>query len=164
MLTESATQALSILRDASLFQWYVIPLFAYLGLGVLEREVTDPDSPLRLSPLLPRLLLGARYENRSCKSNYGRDYLFGGDLRVGGVRRTRLDLADKGGIYATPTEGRDISLLGRDISRPIASKVLHITIYRSGVRCSPYQYLSANSFDARGDHNIFGTRPKRSEK
>jgi hypothetical protein len=28
MLTESATQALSILRDASLFQWYVIPLFA----------------------------------------------------------------------------------------------------------------------------------------
>jgi hypothetical protein len=28
MLTESAAQALSILRDASLFQWYVIPLFA----------------------------------------------------------------------------------------------------------------------------------------
>ncbi|MCG6950118.1 MAG: hypothetical protein LJE93_14495 [Acidobacteria bacterium] len=28
MLTESATQALSILRDTSLFQWYVIPLFA----------------------------------------------------------------------------------------------------------------------------------------
>jgi hypothetical protein len=28
MLTESASQALSILRDASLFQWYVIPLFA----------------------------------------------------------------------------------------------------------------------------------------
>ena len=28
MLTESANQALSILRDASLFQWYVIPLFA----------------------------------------------------------------------------------------------------------------------------------------
>ena len=28
MVTESATQALSILRDASLFQWYVIPLFA----------------------------------------------------------------------------------------------------------------------------------------
>jgi RsiW-degrading membrane proteinase PrsW (M82 family) len=28
MLTESATQALSILRDASLFQWYVIPIFA----------------------------------------------------------------------------------------------------------------------------------------
>jgi len=30
MLTESATQALSILRDASLFQWYVIPLFAFV--------------------------------------------------------------------------------------------------------------------------------------
>ena len=28
MLTESAAQALSILRDTSLFQWYVIPLFA----------------------------------------------------------------------------------------------------------------------------------------
>jgi len=28
MLTESASQALSILRDAALFQWYVIPLFA----------------------------------------------------------------------------------------------------------------------------------------
>ena len=28
MLTESAAQALSILRDASLFQWYVITLFA----------------------------------------------------------------------------------------------------------------------------------------
>jgi hypothetical protein len=28
MLTESAAQALSILRDGSLFQWYVIPLFA----------------------------------------------------------------------------------------------------------------------------------------
>jgi hypothetical protein len=28
MLTESAAQALAILRDASLFQWYVIPLFA----------------------------------------------------------------------------------------------------------------------------------------
>jgi hypothetical protein len=28
MPTESAQQALSILRDASLFQWYVIPLFA----------------------------------------------------------------------------------------------------------------------------------------
>jgi hypothetical protein len=30
MLTESATQALAILRDASLFQWYVIPLFAFV--------------------------------------------------------------------------------------------------------------------------------------
>lgn len=28
MLTESAVQALSILRDGSLFQWYVIPIFA----------------------------------------------------------------------------------------------------------------------------------------
>ena len=28
MLTDSAAQALSILRDTSLFQWYVIPLFA----------------------------------------------------------------------------------------------------------------------------------------
>jgi len=28
MMTESATQALSILRDGSLFQWYVIPIFA----------------------------------------------------------------------------------------------------------------------------------------
>jgi hypothetical protein len=28
MLTESAAQALSILRDTSLFQWYLIPLFA----------------------------------------------------------------------------------------------------------------------------------------
>ncbi len=28
MLTESSAQALSILRDTSLFQWYVIPLFA----------------------------------------------------------------------------------------------------------------------------------------
>jgi hypothetical protein len=28
MLTESAAQALAILRDTSLFQWYVIPLFA----------------------------------------------------------------------------------------------------------------------------------------
>jgi hypothetical protein len=28
MLTESAAQALSILRDGSLFQWYLIPLFA----------------------------------------------------------------------------------------------------------------------------------------
>ena len=28
MLTESAAQALSILRDTSLFQWYIIPLFA----------------------------------------------------------------------------------------------------------------------------------------
>ncbi len=27
-MTESAQQALSILRDGSLFQWYVIPLFA----------------------------------------------------------------------------------------------------------------------------------------
>ena len=100
MLTESATQALSILRDASLFQWYVIPLFAYLGLVVLEREITNPDPPLRLSPLLPRLLLGARYEDRSCKSNYGRDYLFGGDLRVGGVRRTRLDLGSIAAAHA----------------------------------------------------------------
>jgi hypothetical protein len=30
MLTESATQALSILRDGSLFQWYVIPIFAFV--------------------------------------------------------------------------------------------------------------------------------------
>jgi len=30
MLTESAAQALSILRDGSLFQWYVIPLFAFV--------------------------------------------------------------------------------------------------------------------------------------
>jgi hypothetical protein len=30
MLTESANQALSILRDGSLFQWYVIPLFAFV--------------------------------------------------------------------------------------------------------------------------------------
>jgi hypothetical protein len=28
MMTESATQALSILRDGSLFQWYLIPIFA----------------------------------------------------------------------------------------------------------------------------------------
>jgi hypothetical protein len=30
MPTESAQQALSILRDGSLFQWYVIPLFAFV--------------------------------------------------------------------------------------------------------------------------------------
>jgi hypothetical protein len=30
MLTESAAQALSILRDGSLFQWYVIPIFAFV--------------------------------------------------------------------------------------------------------------------------------------
>jgi hypothetical protein len=30
MPTESAAQALSILRDGSLFQWYVIPLFAFV--------------------------------------------------------------------------------------------------------------------------------------
>jgi hypothetical protein len=30
MLTESAAQALAILRDGSLFQWYVIPLFAFV--------------------------------------------------------------------------------------------------------------------------------------
>ncbi|MGD2155323.1 MAG: hypothetical protein PVG14_17770 [Anaerolineales bacterium] len=30
MPTESATQALSILRDGSQFQWYVIPLFAFV--------------------------------------------------------------------------------------------------------------------------------------
>jgi len=30
MLTEYATQALSILRDGSQFQWYVIPLFAFV--------------------------------------------------------------------------------------------------------------------------------------
>ena len=35
---------------------------------------------------------------------------------------------------------------------------------RSGLRCSPYQYLFANSLEARGDHSIFGTRPKRSER
>lgn len=30
MLTDSATQALSILRDGSQFQWYVIPIFAFV--------------------------------------------------------------------------------------------------------------------------------------
>lgn len=30
MPTESAAQALKILRDGSLFQWYVIPLFAFV--------------------------------------------------------------------------------------------------------------------------------------
>jgi hypothetical protein len=30
MLTESASQALAILRDGSLFQWYAIPLFAFV--------------------------------------------------------------------------------------------------------------------------------------
>jgi hypothetical protein len=30
MLTDSAAQALSILRDGSLFQWYLIPLFAFV--------------------------------------------------------------------------------------------------------------------------------------
>ena len=30
MPTESAQQALSILRDGSQFQWYVIPLFAFV--------------------------------------------------------------------------------------------------------------------------------------
>lgn len=41
MPTESAQQALSILRDASLFQWYVIPLFAlvvYVYAVELERR------------------------------------------------------------------------------------------------------------------------------
>ena len=41
MLTESATQALSILRDASLFQWYVIPLFA-LVVYVYSVEIERP--------------------------------------------------------------------------------------------------------------------------
>ena len=30
MPTESATRALEILRDGSQFQWYVIPLFAFV--------------------------------------------------------------------------------------------------------------------------------------
>jgi hypothetical protein len=41
MPTESASQALSILRDASQFQWYVIPLFAlvvYVYAAEVERQ------------------------------------------------------------------------------------------------------------------------------
>ena len=41
MPTESASQALSILRDGSLFQWYVIPLFAlvvYVYAAEMERQ------------------------------------------------------------------------------------------------------------------------------
>jgi hypothetical protein len=38
MPTESASQALSILRDGSQFQWYVIPLFA-LAVYVYATEV-----------------------------------------------------------------------------------------------------------------------------
>ncbi|MEN8242613.1 MAG: hypothetical protein ABFS17_11870 [Chloroflexota bacterium] len=41
MLTESAEQALSILRDGSQFQWYVIPLFAftvYVYANEIERK------------------------------------------------------------------------------------------------------------------------------
>jgi len=41
MPTESAAQALSILRDGSLFQWYVIPLFAlvvYVYANEIERR------------------------------------------------------------------------------------------------------------------------------
>ncbi len=40
-MTESATQALSILRDGSQFQWYVIPLFAiivYIYFNEIERK------------------------------------------------------------------------------------------------------------------------------
>src|SRR4030066_623813 len=40
-MTESAQQALSILRDGSLFQWYVIPLFAlvvYVYANEVERR------------------------------------------------------------------------------------------------------------------------------
>ena len=92
MLTESATQALSILRDASLFQWYVIPLFAYLGLVVLEREITNPDPPLRLSPLLPRLLLGARYEDRARQGDNGGRHLRSGDPRRCRLRRVGVDI------------------------------------------------------------------------
>jgi hypothetical protein len=44
MPTESASQALSILRDGSLFQWYVIPLFAlvvYVYTVEIERRNWD---------------------------------------------------------------------------------------------------------------------------
>lgn len=42
-MTESAAQALSILRDGSLFQWYVIPifLFGYLHFFVVAFLVHD---------------------------------------------------------------------------------------------------------------------------
>ena len=43
MLTESAAQALSILRDTSLFQWYLIPLFAFV-VYVYSVEVAEPAS------------------------------------------------------------------------------------------------------------------------
>ena len=51
MLTESATQALSILRDASLFQWYVIPLFA-LVVYVYSVEIEPGQWQQDYRPLL----------------------------------------------------------------------------------------------------------------